>query len=176
MSKQIIVGRRYAEAIFSIAESNKKVKEVYKSLNEVMEIYLFNENLKNILDNPLVELDEKKKVMNKIIEKESTNIKNIIFYILEKGRIQDIKEIVAQYLKIYYSKNKIIEVEAIFSQEISERQKEKLIQNLEKRLKKKVNLKILRDESIIGGGMLKIGDKIIDGTIKNQLDLLMYKN
>lgn len=176
MSKKIIVGRRYAEAIFSIAESNKKVKEVYKALNEVMEIYLFNDNLKNILDNPLVDLDEKKKVMNKILEKNDINIKNIIFYILEKGRIQEIKEIVTQYLKIYYFKNKIIEVEAVFSHEISEKQKEKLIKNLEKRLKKKVNLKILIDESIIGGGMLKIGDKIIDGTVKNQLDLLLYKN
>ncbi|MFA6878472.1 MAG: ATP synthase F1 subunit delta, partial [Fusobacterium sp.] len=95
--------------------------------------------------------------------------------ILSKGRIQNIKEIVTEYLKIYYLKNNILDVEAIFSKEISEAQKSKLIKNLKKRTKKTINLKVVIDKSIIGGGILKVGDKIIDGTIKTQLDLLMYK-
>ena len=75
----------------------------------------------------------------------------------------------------YYLKNNILDVEAIFSKEISEAQKSKLIKNLKKRTKKTINLKVVIDKSIIGGGILKVGDKIIDGTIKTQLDLLMYK-
>lgn len=174
MSKNNI-GRRYAEAIFSIGNSNDNVQEIYESLNKIMELYLSNEDLKNILDNPLIQMEEKEKVINKIFENEKESIKNIILYILSKGRIQNIKEIVTEYLKIYYLKNNILDVEAIFSNEISEAQKSKLIKNLKKRTKKTINLKVVIDKSIIGGGILKVGDKIIDGTIKTQLDLLMYK-
>jgi F-type H+-transporting ATPase subunit delta len=174
MSKNNI-GRRYAEAIFSIGNSNDNVQEIYESLNKIMELYLSNEDLKNILDNPLIQMEEKEKVINKIFENEKESIKNIVLYILSKGRIQNIKEIVTEYLKIYYLKNNILDVEAIFSKEISEAQKSKLIKNLKKRTKKKINLKVVIDKSIIGGGILKVGDKIIDGTIKTQLDLLMYK-
>ncbi|MFK4786135.1 ATP synthase F1 subunit delta [Fusobacterium sp. MFO224] len=174
MSKKII-GRRYAEAIFSIAESNNRIEEVYKALNGMMEFYLTNIDLKNILDSPLILMEEKEKVVEKLVIEEEEVIKNIILYILSKERIQNIKEIVVEYAKIYYLKNKIIDVEAIFSQEISERQKSKLIKNLEKRTRKKINLKVTVDESIIGGGILKIGDKIIDGTIRNQLDSLIHK-
>jgi len=175
MSEKII-GRRYAEAIFSVAESKNKVKEIYDALNKTMELYLTNTDLKNILDNPLILVEEKEKVIEKIFIDENEEIKNILLYILSKGRIENIKEIVAEYLKIYYLKNKIIDVEAIFAQEISEDQKSKLIENLEKRTRKKINLKVIIDKSIIGGGILKIGDKIIDGTIRTQLDLLVHKN
>lgn len=170
------IGKRYAEAIYSIGESNNKVQEIYKALNEVMELYLSNDDLKNILDNPLILMEEKEKVIKKIFEEEKEYIENIILYILSKGRIRNIKEIVTEYLKIYYLKNKILDVEAIFSKEISKVQKSKLIKNLEKRTGKRINLEVVIDKSIIGGGILKIGDKIIDGTIKTQLDLLMHKN
>ena len=82
----------------------------------------------------------------------------------------------AEYLKIYYAKNQILDVEATFAMELTEAQKAKLVANLEKSTKKKVNIKVNVDKSIIGGGILKIGDKIIDGTIKTQLSTLAKQN
>ncbi|MGB0405190.1 MAG: F0F1 ATP synthase subunit delta [Fusobacterium sp.] len=75
MSEKII-GRRYAEAIFSVAESKNKVKEIYDALNKTMELYLTNTDLKNILDNPLILVEEKEKVIEKIFIDENEEIKN----------------------------------------------------------------------------------------------------
>ena len=87
--------------------------------------------------------------------------------------IRDSREIVAEYLKIYYAKNQILDVEATFAVKISDVQREKLIHKLEMKTKKKINLVEKVDAGIIGGGILKIGDRIIDGTVRTQLDNLV---
>ncbi|WP_300331012.1 ATP synthase F1 subunit delta [Fusobacterium sp.] len=170
------VGKRYAEAIFSVGESNNNLKEIYDALNSLMEMYVKDKEFKNFINHPLISLEDKRDFLDKIYKDETEEVKNILFYLLEKGRISDIREIVAEYLKIFYTKNQILDVEATFAMELTEVQKAKLIENLEKSTKKKINIKVNVDKSIIGGGILKIGDKIIDGTIKTQLSTLAKQN
>ena len=167
------VGRRYAEAIFGIAESNDSVKTVYEALNSLMESYKTDRDFKNFIEHPLINDEEKIEALGRIFENETQEIKNIIFYLLEKKRIANIREIVAEYLKIYYAKNQILDVEATFAKKLTKAQREKLIHNLEVKTKKKINLVEKVDASIIGGGILKIGDRIIDGTVRTQLDSLV---
>lgn len=167
------VGRRYAEAIFEIAESKNSIKEVYEALNSLMESYKTDRDFKNFIDHPLISDSEKKEALEKIYHSESEEIKNIIFYLLDKKRIANIREIVVEYLKIYYAKNQILDVEATFAVKLSEAQREKLIHKLEMKTKKKINLVEKVDAGIIGGGILKIGDRIIDGTVRTQLDNLV---
>ena len=166
------VGRRYAEAIYEIAVSTDKVKEIYEALNQMMELYK-NDNEFNT--HPLIELDEKKKVLKEMFKNSGETIENIIFYILDKKRMENIRNITAEYLKIYYEKNQILDVEATFAVEPTEAQKAKLIANLEKKTGKKVKLAIKIDKSILGGGIIRIGDTVIDGSIRKELDNIRKK-
>ncbi len=170
------IGKRYAEAIFSVAEDNKNLLEVYGALNSLMEEYENNKEFKNFINHPLISNEDKKEVLIKVYKGLEENILNIILYLLDKKRIENIKDIVVEYLKIYYAKNNIIDVEGTFASELSKKQEATLLANLEKRTNKKVNLTIKVDKSIIGGGILKIGDKIMDGTIRTQLNKLVSKN
>jgi F-type H+-transporting ATPase subunit delta len=164
------VGKRYAKAIYGIAESNDKVKELYDNLNVVMELYKGDKEFKNLVDHPLVKRDEKKEFINKIFSKFEKYSLDILCYLVEKNRLSYIKGIVAEYLKIYYTKNRIVDVEAIFAIEPNEEQKAKLIKKLENKTGKKVNLVVKIDKAIIAGGIIKIGDEIIDGSVRRQLD------
>ena len=92
------VGKRYAEAIFSVGESNNNLKEIYDALNNLMEMYIKDKEFKNLINHPLISLEEKRDFLDKIYKDETEEVKNIIFYLLEKGRISDIREIVAEYL------------------------------------------------------------------------------
>ena len=83
---------------------------------------------------------------------------------------KNIRNITAEYLKIYYEKNQIVDVEVTFAVEPSEAQKTKLIANLEKKTGKKVKLAIKVDKSILGGGIIRIGDTVIDGSIRKELE------
>lgn len=172
--RESIIGRRYAEAIYDYSEQNDILKEVYDALAFLMENYKNDKEFNNFLNHPSISKEEKKNLLEKIYIN-NEKVKNIILYLFEKNRIENIKDIVTEFLKIYYEKNMILDVSGIFTKEISEEQKNKLIKNLETKMGKKINLKIEVDPTIIGGGILKIGDRIIDGTIKTQLQSLIKK-
>ena len=164
------VGRRYSKAIFAIAEEKNQVKEIYEMLNSAMVLYRTDKEFKNFIRNPLISNEEKKLVLNEIFGKDNRDNLNILLYILDKGRINCIKYIVAEYLKIYYRKNRILDVRATFTKELTDEQKKKLIDKLSQKTGKEINLEIKIDKNILGGGVIRIGDKIIDGSIRRELD------
>lgn len=169
------IGKRYSQAVYELAEENKKVKELYDNLNMVMETYVKDAEFKNFVDHPLVKKADKKALVCKVFGKFDEFTLNILRYLVDKGRLSNIRGIVAEYLKIYYEKNQMVDVEALFAVEPSKAQREKLIKTLEKKTNKKVNLTIKIDKSIIAGGIIKIGDEIIDGSLKRQLEKLTVK-
>ncbi|RUA09556.1 MAG: ATP synthase F1 subunit delta [Fusobacteria bacterium] len=173
--KEAKVGKRYAVAIYNIAEEKNKVKEVYETLNSIMETYLGNKEFKTLVAHPLISKEEKKKFIETIFSDLEEIEVDIVDYLVDKDRLLNIKTIVAEYLKIYYERNQIVDVEATFALEPSEEQKENLIKKLEAKTGKKINLTIKVDSSIIAGGILKIGDEIIDGSVKRQLETLWKK-
>ena len=164
------VGRRYSKAIFEIAEEKNQVKEIYEMLNSAMVLYRTDKEFKNFILNPLIDNQQKKSVLNEIFGKDNSENLNILLYILDKGRMNCIKYIVAEYLKIYYRKNRILDVKATFTKELTDEQKKKLIDKLSQKTGKEINLEIKIDKDILGGGIIKIGDKIIDGSIRRELD------
>ena len=164
------VGRRYSKAIFEIAEEKNQVKEIYEILNSAMVLYRTDKEFKNFILNPLIDNEQKKSVLNEIFGKDNSENLNILLYILDKGRMNCIKYIVAEYLKIYYRKNRILDVKATFTKELTDEQKKKLIDKLSQKTGKEINLEIKIDKNILGGGIIRIGDKIIDGSIRRELD------
>lgn len=169
------VGKRYAVAIYEIAAEENKVKEVYETLKSVMETYVENLEFKNLVAHPLISREEKKNFVEKVFSNFDEIEMDIVDYLIDKDRLLDIRSIVAEYLKIYYERNQIVDVEATFALEPSEVQKENLIKKLETKTGKKINLTVKIDSSIIAGGILKIGDEITDGSIKRQLETLWKK-
>lgn len=169
------VGRRYAEAIYSIAESNDKVKDLNGDLNSVMELYIKDKEFKNLVDHPLVKNEEKKEFIGKVLKDMDSFTLEILNYLIDKQRLSNIRGIVAEFVKIYYEKNQMVDVEATFAISPSDEQRAKLTTKLEKRTGKKVNLEVKIDKSIIAGGIIKIGDEIIDGSIRRQLDTISKK-
>ena len=164
------VGRRYSKAIFEIAEEKNQVKEIYEMLNSAMVLYRTDKEFKNFILNPLIDNEQKKSVLSEIFGKDNSENLNILLYILDKGRMNCIKYIVAEYLKIYYRKNRILDVKATFTKELTDEKKKKLIDKLSQKTGKEINLEIKIDKDILGGGIIKIGDKIIDGSIRRELD------
>ena len=168
------IGKRYAEAIYEVAEQKNEVKSVYDVLNSAMELYKTDVDFRNFITHPLIKESEKKETLKKIFSDSNEGVE-ILFYILEKGRIAQIREIVAEYVKLDYAKNQILDVEATFAVALSDEQKEKLSKNLENKTGKKIKLVVNVDKSLIGGGIIKIGDEVTDGSIRRQLETLTQK-
>ena len=164
------IAKRYAEAVYGVAKEKDKVKEIYDMLNSLMELYINDSEFRNFMLHPLIENSEKKGFLGKIFTDADDITMNIIDYLVDKDRIEIIRYIVSEYLKLYYLENNEVEVTGIFSKELSEEQFDLLKSKLEKKVGKKIILKIEIDKDIIGGGIIKMGDQIIDGSIKRQIE------
>ena len=166
----INVSKRYALAIYDFATENDEVFEVFEVLNLLLEHIKNDENFKKFLKYPVIDKEEKKKLINHIYSDVNKQSLKILDYLVDKDRLLHIKEIYEEYSKIYYEKHKKLIVTAIFPKELTEAQKEKLTQNLKKLKGKDVVIHYRIDESLIGGGLIRINDEVIDGSIKTQLN------
>ena len=166
----INVSKRYALAIYDFATENDEVFEVFEVLNLLLEHIKNDEDFKKFLKYPVIDKEEKKKLINHIYRDVNKQSLKILDYLVDKDRLLHIKEIYEEYSKIYYEKHKKLIVTAIFPKELTEAQKEKLTQNLKKLKGKDVVIHYRIDESLIGGGLIRINDEVIDGSIKTQLN------
>lgn len=164
------IAKRYAGAIYNIAKSSNSVNEVREVLNILMENYEEGEEFRRILEDPLKKFSEKEKFLEKSFDHISKESLGVIKYIVKKQRLSLIGEIKDYFLKLYYDENNKLPVIAIFAKELSEKQREQLVQKLEKKYNKKIVLNVKVDKEIIGGGILKIGNEVINGSIKNQIE------
>ena len=169
MDKEAIA-KRYASAIYDIAESSDKIGEIREALNILAENYNEDEEFKVFLLDPSIKYDEKVKYLHKSFNFISEDAFKIINYLVKKGRVSLAEKIRDSYLKIYYEKNNKILVNATFTKELSDNQREALMKKLEEKYKKKIVLNLSVDEELIGGGIIKIGNKVIDGSIKSQIE------
>ena len=164
------IAKRYAEAIYKVAKEKNKVKEIYDILNSLMELYMNDSDFRNFMLHPLIEKDEKKNFIGKVFNDIDEESLEIIDYLVDKNRMDLIRYIVSEYLKRYYLENNQVEVTGVFSKELSDEQINRLKEKLEKKVGKKIILKIEIDKDIIGGGIIKMGDQIIDGSINRQIE------
>ena len=169
MDKEAIA-KRYASAIYDIAESSDKIGEIREALNILAENYNEDEEFKVFLLDPSIKYDEKVEYLHKSFDFISEDAFKIINYLVKKGRVPLAEKIKDSYLKIYYEKNNKILVNATFTKELSDNQREALMKKLEEKYKKKIVLNLSVDEELIGGGIIKIGNKVIDGSIKSQIE------
>ena len=164
------IAKRYASAIYNIAKSSDSINEVREVLNIFMENYEEEEEFRKILEDPLKKFSEKEKFLEKSFNHVSSEALGIVKYIVRKQRLSLIGDIKEYFLKLYYEENNKLPITAIFAKELSEKQRDLLVQKLEKKYGKKVVLDLKVDKRIIGGGILRIGNEVIDGSIKNQID------
>lgn len=169
--KDAAIGSRYALAIYEIAKDNGKVEKIYDELKVIMETYETNIDFKNFVNHPLVAKDDKKEFVSKIFASEFSDVTiDFLHYLIDKTRLSQIKSIVTEYLKIYYTKNQIVEALATFAIEPSKEQIQNLIIKLKAKVNKEVKLSTKVDETILGGVIIKIGDQIIDASIKREIE------
>ena len=169
MDKEAIA-KRYASAIYDIAESSDKIGEIREALNILAENYNEDEEFKVFLLDPSIKYDEKVKYLHKSFDFISEDAFKIINYLVKKGRVSLAEKIRDSYLRIYYEKNNKILVNATFTKELSDNQRKALMKKLEEKYRKKIVLNLSVDEELIGGGIIKIGNKVIDGSIKSQIE------
>ena len=171
--KQTILARRYAKALFSLGKEQGKTESYSEALGAIAELYK-DESVESALINPLYPLDARQKVMAKIAElaKADTILTRFLNLLLEKKRADILPDIAHEMQVMVDQEQNISHGSVVSAIELDDALKKKIQQTLEKITGNKVILEVSVDPSIIGGIVAKVGDLVLDGSIKTQLNEL----
>ena len=167
------VGRRYAQALFEIATEKKALDAMEEELKGVLAAIEGERDIQKILCHPQITAAEKQEVLKKIFEGRISETVQIFLYLLvDNHRETYLGEIVAEFINMANAARNMVEAEVISVQELSEAHKKELAQVLNRLAGKEVSPEYKVDSSLLGGMVVRIGDKVIDGSVRNKLKTL----
>lgn len=166
-----LVSRTYSEALFEVALEENKVDLFLDEISFVSDTFKLHPEFFEIFKTPLVRVDEKKKIIEEVFgSKLSEEMNNFLKIVIDKRRGHFIDQIKSEYEKRVDQHKGVINAVAKTAVPLSHEDKEILQNKLSVLTGKDVKLSNDIDENVIGGILVKIGDKVIDGTIKGRLE------
>lgn len=167
------VGARYAEALYEIAEREKAVDAIEEELKAVDAVIRENRDLQKILYHPRITPGDKKSLLNDLLSgKVSAVTMEFLKLLVERQREQFLSDIVTYYVNLANKARNITEATVTSAVELTPGEKEQLAGLLNKLTGKKVETSYTLDPSLIGGVVVRIGDRVIDGSIRTRLATL----
>lgn len=167
------VKKRYAKALFDLANEQNIVEEVYSDMMFLNEVCKLVPEFKTLMRSPVVKSDKKIKVIHSIFnEKTSLLTKKFIEIITKKNRESYIDLISLEFIELYKEYHKIKTVYLSTSSVISSELTERIKNVISTELQSDIELVESVDASLIGGFVIKSGDKIFDSSISGRIEKL----
>ena len=165
-----IVAKRYANALYDIATEDNKVDLFMDEMDFVKSVFVKETQLVKVLNHPKVSTEERIEVIEDIFKgKISEEIVGFLVLVLEKNRQEYIVEICDEFLIFALDFKGIVKAYVTSAVSLKESQEAKLIEQLKKSLNKDVEIVKEVDESIIAGLIIRVGDKVLDNSIKTKM-------
>ena len=168
------VARRYAKGLLAVAVEENKVADYGKEMGTVSRLLAENAQLRNVITHPLYDRASRRNILDSLIKKLSLSpvMAQFLRLTLEKERLRYMDAIVAAYQKLVDEYQNIGRATVSAAAAIPAAAQDKIKQALERATGKKIVLTVERDPSLIGGIKAKIGDLVLDGSIRTQLEAL----
>ena len=166
-----IVTNRYAKAFIELAEKVDLQDKFNEDLMLVKETFEANKDLKDFTEHPLIQNNDKKEIIDTIFREHiSIYTLNLLKILVESNRIFILPLLSKHYKELLDKKRNIVTAQVITAIEIDEDARNMLKHKLQVLLSSEVNLEQTIDEDIIAGVIVKIGDKVIDGSIRTGIE------
>ncbi|MBW1897493.1 MAG: ATP synthase F1 subunit delta [Deltaproteobacteria bacterium] len=169
--KNLAIARRYAKALMLIGKEDGQAEKYREELSGLAELFDQGQELGQTICNPLYDAGGRKKVLEVILGKLDLSkvMTSFMLLLFEKGRIGFIANINDFYRKLADNLKGIGRASVVSASRLSSDAVEKIRESLSKMTGKEIKLDVEEDSSLIGGVVTKIGDLVLDGSIKTQL-------
>lgn len=172
MSQALTVARPYAKAIFQLAKDSGQYKK-WAALLQVLAIMVQDSQVIALIKAPMVaKVDKVEFIITVMPELFDAEGKNLIVTLVEQERLLLVPEIYALYEQYYAEEQQTITVDVCSATPLDQTQKDMFVIAISKYFKKNVVLQWRADLSLIGGVVVRSGDKVFDGSLRGKLQLL----
>lgn len=168
--KNLAIARRYAKALLLIGKEDGQAETYRKELDRFARLVAGQKDLEAAITNPLFEAAARRRVLEQIIAKQQLAgaLKSFLLLLFDKKRFGFLSSINEFYQKLADSLKGIERASLVSATELSSETIEKIRSTLSRRTGKEILLDVKQDPSLIGGIVTKIGDLVLDGSIKTQ--------
>ena len=166
------ISRRYAKALLSLGQEDGHYEEYGQNLNEFDSFCSINTEFFQVISNQIFSVEDRKKILEVALEKSafSNVVKNFLRLLLDKNRIGIIHEVTDHYSRLTDVLSNISQADIITARPLKTEALERLKKTLKGLTSKDVRAEVKQDGSLIGGLIVKIGDLVLDGSVKAQLE------
>jgi F-type H+-transporting ATPase subunit delta len=163
----------YAQAILDIVHAEGHIDEVEDELFRFARIVEGNDELRMTISNPGLPLDQRASVVDELLEHRALpTTRAIATFIVAAGRGHDLPAIVNRFVELAAETREQVVAEVRCAVALDDAQKARIAGALSRTTGKRVEVKVVVDESVLGGIVATIGDTVIDGTIRHRLEQL----
>ena len=166
------VANTYARALMPSSLENDSIKNRMDSLAFAYKALSEAKTADKFFKSPQILNKDKQEILKKTLQDIDVNVFNLLSLLIEKDRFSYLPSIVKECQKILDERFEVLKGSLSTALPLDTADLQQIINNLKKRYKKNIELKIETDPSLIAGGVLFIGNERIDFSAKGKLDRL----
>ncbi|TET40870.1 MAG: ATP synthase F1 subunit delta [Dehalococcoidia bacterium] len=168
---RITSGKRYAQAAFELAVERNELQSWQESLKRIAEITA-DTKLVAWLESPKIPFDVKKGLLEERLGEVYALALNLACLLVSKGRLRIAGNILREYDRLLDAYYGIEHADIVTALPLDEEDKQRLSRQLGEMMGRKIVIDAQVDPSVVGGFIAKIGDTLIDASIRNKLEAL----
>ena len=168
------ISRRYARALFSMGVDRGSFEQLGKELDAVAELWAGSPELRQALENPVFKDSEKRAVLQSLLPRvaPTPDVQKFVLLLLERRRLPAVANIARAYREMADLHTGRVRAHVTSAQALGPAELERIRQSLARRTGKQVILESAVDAGLIGGVVARVGDLVLDGSVRTQLGAL----
>ena len=166
-----LVSKTYGDALFSVAVEENRVDAFAEEAKGLATVFSENQDLQKLMDNPKIIKEDKIKLIEETFTSHvSKEIIGLIALLISKGHSKDISSVFDYFIALVKEEKKIGTAFVTTAVELADAQKSAVEKRLlETTCYETFEMNYSVDESLIGGMVIRIGDRVVDSSIKTKL-------
>ncbi len=163
---------RYAKAILDIAQTSGKADAVNNDMKSIVNAVAESPELKDFLSSPVIKMEVKKSAVSEIFSNVQAETNSLFHLLLENKRFEILASIAIEYTRLFDESNGIEVAKVTTAFPITPELETKVLAKIAEFSNKKITIENIVDPAIIGGFILRVGDKQYNASVANKLSEL----
>jgi F-type H+-transporting ATPase subunit delta len=166
----LAIARRYASALYAEADSTDSIDRVDADIDLLTQTVSESRDLRLLFASPVVSASKKETIIRKLFEPHVSDlVLSFLMLVNRKRRASIVEAILDSYRSLRLEHQGIVEAKARVAIKMTDADVEELRKSIAKTVGSDVHLEVEEDSDLIGGIVVKIGDRVYDGSLKRQL-------
>lgn len=166
--------KRYAKGLMDFAVETGNAAQINQEMKDLKKSIQDSRELSSFLNSPVLDSRRKNEIAKEIFKDFSPATKNFIYLVIRQGRERGLKEIASQFQELYNQRNNIRIADVITATDLNRTLVDEILESAKKSIGTQYEYQIQNkiDPSLIGGFILRVGDKQIDASVRDKFNRL----